>query len=126
MQRLRTISRFVRVLVALFVVAQFAGVVSSPLTSVQAIPNATASHVHHQHAHEENCPGGASHPGDQSGHHADYCCALHAFFSGLLPSAIAVENADIIGERLTPRKTDVRFGIDPCRLDRPPRPFAAI
>jgi hypothetical protein len=31
MQRLHTISRFVRVLVALFVVAQFAGVVSSPL-----------------------------------------------------------------------------------------------
>jgi hypothetical protein len=45
---------------------------------------------------------------------------------GLLPSAIAVEIADIIGERLTPRKTDVGFGIDPCRLDRPPRPFAAI
>ena len=127
MQRLRMIHHFVRVLVTLFVVAQFAGVVSSPLASVQAIPNAAASHVHHHHhAHDENCSGGARHPGDQSAHHADYCCALHAFFSGLLPSAIAVETADIIGERLAPRATDVGFGIDPCRLERPPRPFAAI
>jgi hypothetical protein len=109
MQRLCTISRFVRVLVALFVVAQFAGVVSSPLASVHAIPNATASHVHHQHAHDEDCPGGARHPGDQSGHHGDYCCALHAFFAGLLPSAIAVETADSIGERLAPPQ-------DGCRL----------
>jgi hypothetical protein len=45
MKRLRMICRFVRVLVALFVVAQFAGVVSSPLAMAHAAPSAAAAHV---------------------------------------------------------------------------------
>lgn len=123
MQWLRTIPRFVRVLVALFLIAQFAGVISSPLASTQAIPNATISHVHHQHALDEDCPGRAHNQGDQGAHHADYCCALHAFFAGVLPSVIAVETADVVGERLAANLTDVSAGVDPGRLDRPPRPL---
>ena len=126
MKRLRMIRRFVRVMVALFVVAQFAGVVSSPLAMAHAAPSAAAAHVDHQHADGSGRGGCPHRDGDRSGDRADYCRALHAFFAGILPAAIAVASADIIGERLTPRKTDVGFGIDPCRLDRPPRPFAAI
>ena len=40
----RTIPRFVRALVALFLVAQFAGVVSSPRANAQAVPIAAAYH----------------------------------------------------------------------------------
>ena len=123
MQWFRTITRFVRVLVALFVVAQFAGVVSSPLASAQAFSNATTSQVHHQRANSEDCPGTAHHHGDQNGHYADYCCALHAFFAGLLPSVIAVDTANVLGERIAANLTDVGAGVDPDRLDRPPRPL---
>ena len=51
MQSLRTIRYFVRVLVGLFLVAQFAGVVASPLTSARAAaPTVIASQVHDHHA----------------------------------------------------------------------------
>ncbi len=45
MQWLRTITRFVRVLVALFVVAQFAGVVASPLASAHGTPVLSENHI---------------------------------------------------------------------------------
>ena len=95
MQRLRTIKRFVRALVALFLVAQLAGVVASPLSS--ATQTAPATHVHHHHA-DGQAP---SH--HQSGDHADYCCALHAFFAGVMPPAVAVEQVNVAGERSPPK-----------------------
>jgi hypothetical protein len=51
MQRLRTIKRTVRLLVALFLAAQFSGVVPAPLAGAQTAPIVVASHsVHHAHA----------------------------------------------------------------------------
>lgn len=123
MQWLRTTTRFVRVLVALFVVAQFAGVVSSPLASAHGIPTAVALHVHDHHADDHGGQETFHHHGDRNGNHADYCCALHAFFAGVLPAVIAIETVDVIGQRFTADLTDVGWGVAPGRLDRPPRPL---
>lgn len=119
MQWFRTITRFVRVLVALFLVAQFAGVVSSPLADASATPNAAAAHVyHHQHAHDQSRRGGG-----RSEHHADHCCALHAFFVGVLPPVIAVETVSVSSRRLAADLADASHGVVPGLLDRPPRPL---
>jgi hypothetical protein len=126
MQRLRMLRRLVRMLVALFLVAQFAGVVSSPLASSEAFANAVASHAQHQHMHHQGGAGAAHHHDDQGRHHADYCCALHAFFAGVLPAAIAVETIDAAGRPIFSGVGDIGFGVAPGRLDRPPRPFAPI
>ncbi len=139
MQRLRTISRFVRVLVALFVAAQFAGVVSSPLALGAENPTAV-SHTHHHHmsaqmgAHLDapiaaHSGAAKSHShGDRSANHsADPCCALHAFFAGVLPAMIAVEATSVAREqRVASALCEFASGIGPGRLDRPPRPLVAI
>jgi len=126
MRWLRTIPRLVRVLVALFVVTQFAGVVSSPLASVRNTLSTVASHVHSHHI-DEHRGGAMFHSnGDRNGNHLDPCCALHAFFTGVLPVVIAVEAVDTAGQQFAVDLADVIFGIDPSRLDRPPRPFALI
>jgi hypothetical protein len=57
----RAIKGFVRVLIALFVIAQFAGVVSSPLASAQAFAKAAASRVHDHHAQLHDHDGKAVH-----------------------------------------------------------------
>jgi hypothetical protein len=132
MQWFRTIPRFVRALVALFVLAQFAGVISSPLAQARTASGASISHASHHHAdghhaaahsadgHRHN---GCLHPdGSTCPDHADYCCALHAFFAGILPPAAAIANVGLASERLRPAVTDVALGLDPGRLDRPPRP----
>lgn len=147
MERLRTIPRFVCVLVALFMAAQFAGVVSSPLALATENPTAAVSPMQHHHmdardmgahvmdasvmdAHDMDGHGGdaKSHShGDRSAdHHADFCCGLHAFFAGVLPAVIAVEATGIVGQRFAVGLADIASGIDPRRLDRPPRPRAAI
>jgi len=126
MQRLRTIRRFVHVLVAGFVLAQFAGVISSPLASAEPFAPAVALHADHEHAHHHHGDGGAHHQGDQGANHADRCCALHAFFAGVLPPVIAVVMQEAGGQRLTPYFTDIGVGVDLGRLDRPPRPLHVI
>jgi hypothetical protein len=126
MQRLRTIRRFVHVLVAGFVLVQFAGVVSSPLASAEAFAVAAALHAHHEHVHHHQGDGGAHHQGDQGADHADRCCALHAFFSGVLPPVIAAEMREVDSQRLPPHFADIGVGVDPGRLDRPPRPLHVI
>jgi hypothetical protein len=132
MQWFRTIPRFVRALVALFVLAQFAGVVPSPLAQARTASGAAFSHVRHYHAdghhagahradgHRAN---GCLHPdGSAYPDHADYCCALHAFFAGILPPAAAIDSIVLAGEMLRPAVTDIALGLHPGRLDRPPRP----
>jgi hypothetical protein len=121
----RTIPVFVRVLIALFMLAQFSGVVSSPFASVQSIAaqsisDAAVSHHHHGHDH-----GGAGIPHNHgvSGGLADTCCALHAYFAGVLPPAIAIAIGRTIGEPLAASPDDFGLGIAPARLDRPPRPL---
>jgi hypothetical protein len=131
MQWLRTISCFVRVLVALFVMAQLAGVVASPLASAQVKPAVGSAHTHHHHAHHhlaDQHSGEAiydSHDSNSTNHQPDPCCALHAFFTGVLPAVIAVNLVDLPHGRLSVDLPDMFVGIDPGRLDRPPRPFVA-
>jgi hypothetical protein len=123
MQWLRTIPRFVRVLVALFAVAQFAGVVSSPLSSARGVASPDASQVHDYHAHKHGGADISDHRSDQGGHPADHCCALHAFFAAVLPAAIAVAAVNVTAQRLPAQLTEIGGSIDPGRLDRPPRPL---
>jgi hypothetical protein len=126
MQWLRSIPRFIRVLVALFLVAQFAGVVSSPLANAQGIAAAFHAQDHHaqdHHAHNQGGQGTFHHHGDQTGDRADHCCALHAFFAGILPPVIAIETAATVGQRLAANLADVGQGVAPGGLDRPPRPL---
>ena len=126
MRRLRMIRRFVHVLVAVFFLAQFAGVVSSPLASAEAFATAAALRADHEHAHHHHGDGGAHHQGDQGADHADRCCALHAFFTGVLPPVIAVDIREADGQRLMPHFADIGVGADLGRLDRPPRPLHVI
>jgi hypothetical protein len=117
----RTIRGFVRLLVALFVVAQFAGVVSSPRANAQPIANAALAYDHHQHDHADE--GKVPHHGDHSGNLADTCCALHAYFAGILPPAVLVETGSAMGQSLAGAPDDQDRGMPPGRLDRPPRPL---
>jgi hypothetical protein len=120
MKWLRTIPRFVRLLIGLFLVAQLAGVVSSPRASAQPMPDATAQHSHQHHGHHDDS-GTASHHGDH-GNLADSCCALHAYFAGVMPPVVAVKTATVVGERLAAGPDGQSRGVPPGRLDRPPRP----
>jgi hypothetical protein len=121
---LRAKKGFVRVLVALFVIAQFAGVVASPLASAEAFAKAAASLVHDHHAHLYDHDGNAVH--HHSGGQVDRCCALHAFFAGVLPPVIELPAAVVPGQRLVVNLADIVHGVAIDRLDRPPRPFALI
>jgi hypothetical protein len=123
MKWFRTTHRLNRWLVPMFVVAQFAGAVPSPLASAQAFADAVASHVHHQHVHHQGRAGSTDRHRDQDGDHADHCCALHAFFAGVLPAVIAVETVDVVGQRLRTDLADIIISVAPNRLDRPPRPL---
>jgi len=126
MNRFRTITRFVRLLIGLFVIAQFAGVISSPLAGVQSRHTEAAFHVHYRHGQDTGGQdtGGQQilgHPGDPTGDPADHCCALHAFFTGVVPAVIAVEAVDVGARRLAADFADITVAVAPGRLDRPPR-----
>jgi hypothetical protein len=118
----RTIRGFVRLLIALFVVAQFAGVVSSPRANALMANTATV-HDHHQHGSDHADAGEHRHHGDGSENLADACCALHAYFAGILPAAILIETGSVMGESLAVGPDDQRRSVPPGRLDRPPRPL---
>jgi hypothetical protein len=138
MQPLRALPWFTRLLVALFLAAQFAGVVSMPranaLPTTQAgAPHAAASDASDMHApahhHHAQAPDhGAPDHGAPCGHHgngdnpADTCCALHACFAGLLPPAVAIATENVVGEHLPAGLDDLAAGAPGSRLDRPPRP----
>jgi hypothetical protein len=129
------------VLVGLFLVAQFAGVVSSPRASAapMAAPLVSSGHDHHAQdpqakdpqAKDPQAKDHGQAPGDQGmrhGHHdhanhADVCCGLHACFSGVLPQAVAAEIRGLTGELLSVGPDDLVLGIPSGRLDRPPRPL---
>jgi hypothetical protein len=127
---LRTIPGFVRLLVGLFLVAQFAGVVSSPRSSAMPLATASAAHDPSHYAHDL-ADHMQSHPDrgkphdhrDHGGTLADTCCALHAYFAGVLPSVIAIATEGIIGEPLSVAPDNGAAGVSPGRLDRPPRPL---
>jgi hypothetical protein len=121
MKWLRTIRGFVRLLVALFLVAQFAGVVSSPLADEQPSPSAVHSHSHHQHGHD-HADGANPHQHQHDGNPADSCCALHTYFAGVLPPVIEIATGDVISKSLVLAPAAQAVGVPPGRLDRPPRP----
>ena len=124
MRRLRTIPGFVRLLVALFMVAQFSGVVSSPRSNAQEPPpELIVAHTDDQHAHDHGHihDHGTTHRHDGA-NLADTCCALHAYFPGVLPPIIAIETGSVTGTRLASLIDYERRGLAPGRLDRPPRP----
>jgi hypothetical protein len=103
----------------MFLVAQFAGVVSSPRAN--ALPLANAAHAHGQHQHGSDHAD--HHHGDSAQDLGDACCALHAFFAGVLPPAIAIETGIVTGESLAIGPDDRERGVPLDRLDRPPRPL---
>jgi hypothetical protein len=138
MKLLRTIPWVTRLLVGLFLVAQFAGMVSSPranaLTmSAATAPQTDASHVsashavasglHHQHAQGHGDGGMPCAPHDHSGNPTDTCCALHACFAGLLPPVVAIATGAVAGEPLSASRDDLAPDARGGRLDRPPRPL---
>jgi hypothetical protein len=137
MQWLRAQTLAVRVLVALFLAAQFAGVVASPLAQAHAAIGAPVAPAddHHQgsaeranthqpqHSADSHRHNGCAHP-DACTDHADYCCALHAFFAGILPPVAVIDKAAGVGETLRPAMIDITPGLYPARLDRPPRPLS--
>jgi hypothetical protein len=111
----------------MFIVVQFSGVVSSPRSDAQLVPDAIASHTHHQHAadhtHDHGQGPAHHHDGGDNSNLADTCCALHAYFAGVLPPVIAIETTSLVGRRLAAGIDDRGFGVPPDRLDRPPRPL---
>jgi len=125
-------------LVALFLAAQFAGVVASPLESAQSFARAADMHMQRHHMHAMNmqvmnmhatidAEGAVDHHrGDQGGGHVDHCCALHAFFAGILPPVIVITTVEALDQRFAPAIADFRSGVEPGRFDRPPRPLAVI
>ena len=124
LQFLRTITSFIRVLVALFLIAQFAGVVPMSLASAGALghPVAVASAVPDHHVDGHSGHATFHHHGDQNGDRVDHCCALHAFFAAILPPPIAVHTEDVAGRRLVAELADAGRGVDLDQLGRPPRP----
>jgi hypothetical protein len=128
MALLRTMRGIIRALAMCFVIAQFAGVVASPLAHAHSAPAMAAAHADHQRTDHRHASGhdhqGCPHqsPG-QCGDQAGYCCALHAFFAGVLPPVLDIDAVTFVGQRLAPQPTAVFAGLGPGRLDRPPRPL---
>jgi hypothetical protein len=125
MQWLRTIPYFVRLLVASFLLAQLAGVISSPRANAQATADAVWQdhHDHMAHHHGSDSDQGGGHRHEHGGINADTCCALHAYFVGLLPQVFAVGTVTLVSARLAADLDDHEMGVPPGRLDRPPRPL---
>ena len=121
MTRVRTIRCLRACLMALFVVAQVAGVVplirDHTLNVYEAAPVAA-------HGHPAAKPTVASPDADH--HHGvlglhDQCCALHTL-AGHLPRVVDAAPVDFAGARIFPDELIARSGGNPGVLDRPPRP----
>jgi hypothetical protein len=132
MKPLRTIPWFTRLLVGLFLVAQFAGMVSSPRANAMPVtsgasqtdaPHMRASQAHHHHAQGHSNHGMPCDHRDCSGNPADACCALHACCAGLLPPVAAIATETIAGEPLAAGPDYAALGARGGRLERPPRPL---
>lgn len=121
MQRLRSLSRFSRGLVILFLIAQFAGAAPSPVGDATAEVVAAGHTAHHRFV-DTGQPGFHCY-----GHYcdaaADHCCALHAYFAGVLPPPVALQPVEFTGQRLADMLGDIGLGFVPGPLDRPPRPM---
>jgi hypothetical protein len=114
-------------LLALFVLAQVAGVVPLISTHIQHVleteqdiaadlsQSSSLDHVRHHHARHDNGPHehGANDPNDQ-------CCTLHHHLAGVIPIASLAGQRDLtLSIIVAPRRS--LAGIDPCTLERPPK-----
>ena len=107
---------FVRMLVAIFLVAQFAGGFSPPIGRADPVPSVLAQHV------PSVGVGAADHPhGCPKASLADRCCALHGAFVGIVCSTVAVERPSLISTLLAPDAQLWRRAYTAVRLDRPPK-----
>jgi hypothetical protein len=126
---LRTIPWFTRLLVGLFLAAQFSGMASPPrasaLPATAAAPHGyvSADHHHRVSAQDHGSRGLPCGHHDQSGSPADTCCALHACFAGLLPPVVTIAAGTASSEQLSASPNDHAPGTPGNRLDRPPRPL---
>jgi hypothetical protein len=66
--------------------------------------------------HEQHHPDHGRNP-------ADACCALHAYFVGVISPMIGILTDWMAGEPLVASLVDQEPGLPPGRLDRPPRPL---
>jgi len=119
-------------LLAIFVVAQMAGIV--PLVyghALNALEDcAVAGHPHgHTHTHAHVCGSLAS--GDSDHHHGaggalhDQCCALHVL-AGPIPQMVETAPVEMRRVRLAPSRTARLTDRGPLGFDRPPRPASLI
>jgi len=120
----RTIRGLVRPMIAALLVAQLAGVVSFQGAHAQPLVNVVGSPIHHHEGHHHGDAQKTHHGGDQIP--GDRCCALHAFFAAVLPPAIVISTATVIGQRVAAGLDERRLGVPPDRLERPPRPLLLI
>jgi hypothetical protein len=121
----RTIRCLRAYLLALFVIAQVAGVVplmyDHTLNVFETTPVAGHSHIH---------IGNGIVASDSDHHHGvldlhDQCCALHTL-AGPLPQIADAVPAEFAGIRMTPVATIALSDGAPFLIDRPPRPLPQI
>ena len=108
-------------LLALFTVAQVAGVIpliyDHTLNVYETMPVAAHGHPHIQPT--DATPDADHHHGALDMH--DQCCALHTL-AGPLPYVIDAVPATFASVRMIPEKLIALTGSSPGVLDRPPRP----
>lgn len=133
MTRLRRFRRLAAGLVAMFVFAQFAGVVprsavAEPSAAVAASAHSSArAHecaLHHSAAglaEQDTSSHGRS--ADQHGIMSDQCCALH-LLAGVVPLVTTATPADLATSALVSSPTDTGAGLGAPPLYRPPRSLA--
>ena len=104
-------------LAGIFVVVQFAGVVSRP-ANAQSVAMAVTLHQHHHHPiePEKQLPG---HPNHQ-GNNEDQCCALH-LLTGVVPAALNAGPVEVLSLKLSSPPGIHITGFSASPLDRPPR-----
>ncbi len=124
MVRLRRLQRLAACLVAMFLIAQFAGVVPRTAVAQPGAAAAASSHSFQQHAHQHSDHDKVrQQKADDHGNIADQCCALH-LLAGVVPLVIAATRADLASTALTLAPADSEAGIGARPLYRPPRPLS--
>ena len=122
MTLVRSIHRLRVTLLALFVVAQVAGVVpliyDHTLNVFETAP--VAAHAHPHASPTAVIPDADHHHGTLDLH--DQCCALHTL-AGPIPHVMDAAPADFAGLRIVPDELIALTGGKPGVPDRPPRPL---
>lgn len=121
MNWLRRMRSFVRILLAVLLAAQFAGVLASPLAAASLALNSShqMAHGHHQHVHETT--GFPNKNRDHKAAFSEHCCALHAIFVGIIAQAAVPETGIASFTRIMIRTDGALHASAARRLDRPPR-----